>query len=1128
MWLPRFIAKLLLGLLLLVGVVAIGVNTPAGLSAIASAARLGGVEIEGLAGHFPDDLSASKVTVADAGGVWLEIDALHLAWSPWALLEHDIHASVLTADRVHVARYPGGGSDSSSSDSFPYRVIADTVKVGQVELPEISFSLEGRTDYQSSALDVALTAASADAFGQGPVTLAATLKGPTQTAVLDGSLTAMGATMDAKGPLDLDKLTASLDLDVRHLAISGTSAEDIAVHAEGGVDALKLHSVITGLVVPGVQPAMIGDAPVTLDATYRKGGAPEFTASLSGATLTLTTQGDVPTSALALDAHLHVLDLAAFAPGVAGQATLDGRIDGGFDDFAVKAHANADITAQGTASTIAASIDANGLPARPIGDVSAHGSYGGQPVAIDAKAVLDDTGHHRIDITQASFQGIDAKGSFILADDGGLPSGQIDLVASSLPGTTAGSAKASLGLSRDGATPLLKVTADVANAVASGTRIGRFALSGTVTDPLGTTPTLAATATASGVSTGPYKQDIRLDVTGPATALAIRLGVSGTATVSAAATLDAINSTLVLSSLSGAAQGETLRLAAPTTITYAPQVTLGATRITLAGSSLDIAGQVSPTLNLTANLRAVPSELVRLVDPSLHAEGSITAQARLQGTTSNPTGTLQLTGDGLRLRSPPGLPPVSVSAQATLAGAQAQVNVHLSAANTTLTVAGSVPTRAGGAFNVTAKGRANLGQLDPYLAAAGIQTRGQIVLDGALTGTGPQPSGTLTLQGASLTVPADGARLSDINASVQAGPDGIVLQSLTAKAGTGTISANGHLDLTGTMPLAFSLTARGATPISSDLLTTKFDADLKLDGALQTAMDATGTIRISRADINIPQSLPSSLPQLTFRTKGAPPPPPAPPVPIRLDITLSAADQIYLHGRGLEAELAGKLRITGTADDPTPVGGFTLKRGQYSLAGQALNFSTGRVGFDGHLPIDPTLDFTAVSATTAVVATLAITGTANHPHIGLSSVPELPQDEVLAQLLFRRSAAELGPVQLAQIGAGLAQLANIGGAGSFDPLGTIRKTLGLDVLSVNSNPGSAASVEAGRTIAKGVYVGAKQSTGGTGSQAVVRLDLARGLKLEADLGVAPAAAATPTPGAPPTGNQVGITYEFDY
>jgi hypothetical protein len=44
----------------------------------------------------------------------------------------------------------------------------------------------------------------------------------------------------------------------------------------------------------------------------------------------------------------------------------------------------------------------------------------------------------------------------------------------------------------------------------------------------------------------------------------------------------------------------------------------------------------------------------------------------------------------------------------------------------------------------------------------------------------------------------------------------------------------------------------------------------------------------------------------------------------------------------------------------------------------------------------------------------------------------------------------------------------------------------------------------------------------------VRIDLATGLRLEADLGVAPSPAANPTPGAPPTGNQVGVTYEFEY
>jgi len=293
-------------------------------------------------------------------------------------------------------------------------------------------------------------------------------------------------------------------------------------------------------------------------------------------------------------------------------------------------------------------------------------------------------------------------------------------------------------------------------------------------------------------------------------------------------------------------------------------------------------------------------------------------------------------------------------------------------------------------------------------------------------------------------------------------------------------------------------------------------------------MDATGTLHISRADINIPQRLPSNLPLLTLRNQGKPPPPPPLEIPVRLAISLSAPDQIFLHGRGVEAELGGTLKLSGTVARPKPEGGFTLRRGQYTLAGTALTFTSGRISFDGHLPIDPTLDFAAQSVSSSETATLAITGTASRPVITLSAVPELPQDEVLAQLLFHRSASSLSPVQLAQIATGLAQLADIGGAGSFDPLGLVRRTLGLDVLSVSSTPGSGTSIEAGRNIAHGVYLGAKQTAGGVGSQATVRLDLAPGLRLEADLGVAPAAAAAPAPGAPPTGNQVGISYEFQY
>jgi translocation and assembly module TamB len=63
-----------------------------------------------------------------------------------------------------------------------------------------------------------------------------------------------------------------------------------------------------------------------------------------------------------------------------------------------------------------------------------------------------------------------------------------------------------------------------------------------------------------------------------------------------------------------------------------------------------------------------------------------------------------------------------------------------------------------------------------------------------------------------------------------------------------------------------------------------------------------------------------------------------------------------------------------------------------------------------------------------------------------------------------------------------------------------------------------------------VYVGAKQDTSGGGSQAVVQVDLWRGLKLQTTVGTANSAA-TATPSTATTesnGSGVGLTWQFDY
>ena len=187
-----------------------------------------------------------------------------------------------------------------------------------------------------------------------------------------------------------------------------------------------------------------------------------------------------------------------------------------------------------------------------------------------------------------------------------------------------------------------------------------------------------------------------------------------------------------------------------------------------------------------------------------------------------------------------------------------------------------------------------------------------------------------------------------------------------------------------------------------------------------------------------------------------------------------------------------------------------MVRGNLSIAGQTLNFDKGEVGFSGGSLTDPSLDFVATSANSAMSASLSITGRASNPKITLSSTPELPQDEVLAQLLFHRSSTSLSPFQLAAIAGSLAELSGAT-SGSGDPLGGIRQGLGLEQLSIGTGANGSAALQVGRYVAPGVYLGAQQGAGTNSSQAKIEIDIAKGLKAVGTVGTGTNA----TPGATP-------------
>ncbi len=908
---------------------------------------------------------------------------------------------------------------------------------------------------------------------------------------------------------------------------------DTQVQADGTVG-------ITGGLAP--VPGLVGDN-ATIGATAAVHGS-DITISrltLNGKTLQVSAKGSLAENKADADAKVALSDLSVLTPQLAGALTVKAHAAGPVDDFAAHAELSGHVAARGTDSgPLTATLDATGLPNAPAGTLTAQGSLIGAPVDLALAAKRQD-GAVSVTIDRATWKSLSAGGAVSLPAGASIPQGQLHLAMTRLEDLAplvgqkiAGSLTAALDANADRA----KLDLEARGAGLAGTaNAGRAVLAMTVTQPA-TYPVVDATLAIDGFAASGVAGSAKMQVRGPQDALAVRVDANlpalqgSAASLSGAATIDASGETATLSALQAAWKGETLRLLGPARIGFAGGVSVGRLRMGLRQAVLDVSGKVSPTLDLTASLRNLPADLVTMFAPDLAADGTLRADARLTGPTAKPSGTVSLSATGLRMRSGPGraLPAASVTAKAALTGGTADVDAAVTAGTTRITVTGRAPTGAG-PLALRVGGALDLAMLDPILSANAQRVRGRVALDTTIGGTlaAPALSGTVRLSGGEVQDFAQGLHLTAMTGVLRAQGDTVRIEQFHAAAGPGTITAGGTIGvLAPDIPIDLTLTARDARPLSSDLLTAQLNADLTLRGQALGALAIGGTVFIERADIRIPERLPTSVPVLNVRLPGQKPaPPPAPPPAIAMNVTVNAPEQIFVRGRGLDAELGGRIHLLGTLANLQPSGGFELRRGTFSLAGQTLTFSKGEVSFVGNGLTDPSLDFVANANNGTIVATLEISGSADAPKITLSSSPELPQDEVLAQLLFGKSASSLGPFELAQIAAALASLTGVA-PGAADPLGGVRQALGLDRLSIGSTASGSPALQAGRYISRRVYVGVQQGVSG-GSQAQVQVDLLKGLKLQGTVGTGgtTTGSQTITPDNDP-GSSVGLTYQFEY
>jgi translocation and assembly module TamB len=873
-------------------------------------------------------------------------------------------------------------------------------------------------------------------------------------------------------------------------------------------------------------------------------------ANVEGSHLQASVTGTSAPGEVNLRWNVDLPDLAAFDPEVSGRAQVQGSLEGNPKNLRVVANANGSVGTPGFASRpIDASARLEGLPDAPIGKIDVHATLEDAPLAIELSLQRTFDGSIEGSIERADWKSAHAQGRLAFRS-GATTQGRVqmqigqlsDLAAWVDPGLR-GNATADIDLGRrpDGGLQA-KIQANLREIGVDGARADHLTLAGTVSDPLGRA-SLELAARLEGIEVNGTRGGASLAATGPVQAMQLKLTSDLQApdgspvAIAARATFEPDAGRLALATLELGYRGNAIHLLTPADISLRDGLAVDRLRIGVAGAVGELRGRIEPTLDVYASVRDGASAMKALLGTDSVGEGKLTLDAHFTGSTKEPHGTVQVDATDLRLPSAPGQARRSgtLLVKADLDGKSAAIDARFSAGDKAqLTATGKLPLAEEEPWSVQAKGTMDAAIANPVLAATGRRVSGQLTMDLAVTGTrrAPQLNGTLRLAQGEFQDDNLGAHLTKIQALVNASGSTLTIAQMSAQAGPGTISATGTVSFaTGDTPADLHLNAHNAQPFASDLVLANLDADLHLRGALAARSDLSGVIKVERAEINIPNALPPSVGVLDVRQPGAAASAsvPAPAAVVGLDLKIDAPIAVFVRGRGIDAEMGGVLQVSGTSAAPQISGGFDLRRGTFDLAGSTLTFTSGRVSFNGtgiHKKIDPTLNFEAENTNGSFTAKLDVTGYADEPKISLSSTPDMPQDEILAQLLFGASVKQLTALQMVQIGAAVATIGGLGGSGG-GPLSTVQKGLGLDRLSVGGMPNGGTSVEAGRYVSKRVFVGARQlGTSGGATQAIVEIDLTKHLKAEGAFGSGGTVQGA-TPDNDP-GNSVGLTYQFEY
>ena len=1115
------------------------------------------VTVTGFAGALSSRATMDQLTIADDEGVWLTLNGVVLDWSRSALFSGELTVSELSAEEIIVARLPqtGNGLPETEASGFslpelPVSISVDRVAAGRIELAE---AVLGQA--VTGTLDASMQLAGGEGramldlirLGDGPqgeITLDASYSNATRVLGLDlvaeedaeGIVVSLldvpgrpfaSLRVQGKGPLD-DFLA-----DVT-LATDGAERLQGTVQLQGAEPSgYRLLADLSGDLAPILAPEQVEffgtEVALNLDARRAASGRTSIDRfDLTARSLTLSGKAEI-----AADGLPEWFDVAGTlaAPDEAPVALPfmgDTRISRA--DFRLR-------TAPGAGDSWSADISLLRLdhPELKIGqaEITGSGRIGRSAAGNSFGGTLSLTarGLEPTDPALAQALGPQVAASWkMFLSPGAL---QLSDIAFEGAGLTGGGVLKIEGLEEAFlASGKLTVTAQ---------DFARF--SGLAGRPLGGTGTIVVEGSASRLS-GFFDLDAAFDGTGlrldipqvdrllanrSTLVASIRRDEDGTIlraldlsagglSAQADGTLSSrgsnLSATMRLDDLSVLGPGFGGALALEGTFTGLPED--GRLQLTGSGQSLRIgsaeadkllAGDSRLELDLGVTDGALQIRSARLVNPQLSA----TARGEIAGDTRTIDLDARLADLGLFIPDLRG--PLALSGRATQDTAGYQIDLQGSGPGQIRATASGRIASSFSSADLAIRGSGAAGLANLFIAPR--SASGAIAYDLRLQGplAPASLSGRVTLTDGRIADPNLGLSLQGVEAIGTLEGGRLQLQATSALSSGGRLRVDGPIQLTGARNADLALTLDALRLYDPELYDSRVSGTLSLRGPLLGGALLSGGLQLSQTEIRVPASGFSSASTLLDIDHRSEPDPVRDTRrkagllgdgsaqggrdqarPVALDVTISAPSQVFIRGRGIDAELGGELRLLGTTEDVRPAGGFRLIRGRLDILGRRLVLSRADLTLEGSLI--PQISVAASTENDGITSTVTVEGPADDPLVSFTASPDLPQEEVLAQLLFGRSLETISPLQAAQLANAVAVLAGRGGEGL---VGNLRRSFGLDDLDITTAEDGSAALKAGKYLSENVYTEIEIDQEGK-SQINLNLDLREGVTVKGRLG----------------------------